>query len=156
MSKKKKNRTQTRQSAAGETPKTVEITSGANYSAAAALIDRHLPGLFLALGLLIGTFYAFVVPPMQVPDEMMHFARAYSVSQGVCVASPDIDMPRSFARLNDMFPHWMEKHWKIPIGDLPRLALKLPLNDHDMAGNGRQRSLAGFINQNAYHCAPYL
>ncbi len=133
----------------------VEITCRTNFSAAAVLIDRHLPGLFLVLGLLIGTLYAFVMPPLQIADEIMHFARVYSVSRGVCVASPDIDMPRSFVQLNTMFPDRLERHWRISITDLRR-ALELPLNDHDLAGDGRQRSLAGFINQNVYHCVPYL
>ncbi len=148
MPRKKKNRPLQRESP--ETPK-----SAPNYSASEDLVDRHLPGLFLALGLLMGTLYALVMPPLQVADEMMHFARAYSVSQGVCVASPDIDIPKSFVQLNDLFPHWLEHVRKISTGDL-RLALKLPLNDRDMAGNGRQRSLDGFINQNIYHCLPYL
>ena len=139
---------------AGNTPKLVAITGTPSHSAA-ALIDRHLPGLFLALGLLLGTLYAFVMPPLQIADEIMHFARAYSVSRGVCVASPDIDMPESFVKLNERFPDRLEQHGKISIQDL-WLALDLPLNDRVLAGNGRPRSLAGFINQNVYHCLPYL
>jgi uncharacterized membrane protein len=155
MSEKKRNRARRREPAAGNAARAAELSGSTNSSAAAASIDRHLPALFLALGLLLGTLYALMMPPLQIADEMMHFARVYSVSRGVCVASPDIDMPVSFAQLNDLFPHWLEKYRKISIGDL-RQALQLPLNDRDMAGDGRRRSLDGFINQNVYHCAPYL
>jgi len=92
---------------------------------------------------------------MQVPDEMMHFARVYSVSRGACVASPDIDMPQSFEQLNRLFPHWLENQHKISPADLTN-ALGIPLNDKVLAGNARERSLDGFINQNTYHCAPYI
>jgi uncharacterized membrane protein len=118
-------------------------------------VDRWVPWLFLGLSLVIGSLYALIVPPMQVPDEMMHFARAYSVSRGVCVASPDIDMPQSFEQLNSLFPHWLEKHRRISPADL-RNALDIPLNDNLMAGKALERSLSGFINQNAYHCTPYI
>ena len=153
MPKEKRPRTIRRELASRGTPTAGEIEG--KYSSVAALVDGHLPGVFLALALLIGTLYAFVMPPMQIPDEIMHFARVYSVSQGVCIASPDIDVPKSFAQLNDLFPPWLERHRQISLADL-RIALKLPLNDHDMAGNGRERSLDGFINQNVYHCVAYL
>ena len=94
---KKGPRTIRRDAAFRSDPKTDTIE--ARYGSAAALVDGYLPVLFLALALLIGTLYAFLVPPMQVPDEVMHFARAYSVFKGVRVASPDIDVPESFAQL---------------------------------------------------------
>ena len=118
-------------------------------------VDRRLPWLFLAFSLVFGLLYVFIMPPMQVPDEMMHFARVYSVSRGVCVASPDIDMPQSFEQLNRLFPHWLENQHKISPADLTN-ALGIPLNDKMMAGNARERSLDGYINQNTYHCAPYI
>src|SRR5580658_8986780 len=120
----------------------LEITSGANGLAAAERVDRLLPRVFLVLALVLGTLYALVMPPAQIADEIMHFARVYSVSRGVCVASPDIDMPSSFVQLNMLFPDRLERHRKISIADL-RHALALPLNDHDLAGYGTERSLAG-------------
>src|SRR5947207_9272113 len=80
----------------------------AKYVGVASTIDRHIPTLFLSLAIPIGLLYALVLPPLQVPDEMMHFGRAYSVSRGVCLASPDIDIPKSFAYLNALFPIWLE------------------------------------------------
>lgn len=38
--------------------------------------------LFLALGLTFGILLCFVTPPLQVPDEFDHFARAYQLAQG--------------------------------------------------------------------------
>src|SRR5439155_1057225 len=59
------------------------------------------------------------------------------------------------AQLDELFPHWLEKHRKISIRDL-RASLETPLNDSVMAGHARQRSLDGFINQNLYSCLPYV
>ncbi len=117
--------------------------------------DRHLPTLFLVVGAVIGLLYAFMMPPLQVADEGSHFARLYSVSRGVCVASPDVDIPQSFAQLNESFPPWLERHRKISIADL-RPSLKIPFDPFVMAGNGRQRSLDEFVNQNLYFCLPYV
>jgi uncharacterized membrane protein len=150
MSKKKFNRART-----AETIAVAEPESEAGYAEAASQVDRHLPVLFLGLGVGIGLLYAFVMPPLQVADEMMHFARLYSVSRGVCVASPDIDIPQSYAQLNDLYPAWLERHRRISIADL-RSSLKLPPNESVMAGDARQRSLDGFINQNLYSCLPWI
>jgi uncharacterized membrane protein len=125
------------------------------WSDAVSGIDRYLPRSFLGLGLPIGILYAFVLPPFQVPDETAHLARLYSVSEGVCVSSPDIDIPKSYADLGEQYPAWLERHGKISIGDL-RNSLHMPANDSVMAGNGRQRSLDGYINQNLYPCLPYV
>jgi len=118
-------------------------------------LSRHLPIAFVVLGTAIGLIYAFVMPPLQVADEGSHFARLYSVSRGTCVASPDIDIPQSFAQLNALFPPWLERSRRMPLTDL-HAALKIPLNHSVMAGNARQRSLEGFINQNLYCCLPYV
>lgn len=115
----------------------------------------NVPALFLVFAFLIGTLYVFVMPPLQIPDEMRHLARAYSVSTGACIASPDIDMPESFVALDQLFQPWLQNYQKISMDDL-ELALQIPLNDQEMAGKARERSLEGFINQNGYHCAPYI
>ena len=43
-------------------------------------------GIFLWLGLLSGVVSLLVTPPFQVPDEQVHFFRAYQLSQGHVVA----------------------------------------------------------------------
>lgn len=127
----------------------------ARYAGVKRWFDRHLPGLFLALGLPIGLLYTFVTPPLQVPDEGPHFARLYAVSRGTCVASPDIDIPKSFAQLNEQFPPWLEGQRRTSITEI-RSYSRTSLNESAMAGDARQRSLTGFINQNLYCCLPYL
>ncbi|HZV81291.1 MAG TPA: DUF2142 domain-containing protein [Geobacteraceae bacterium] len=117
--------------------------------------ESRIPTLFLVIGFLIGVAYVFALPPMQTPDEMMHFARIYSVSKGVCLPSPDIDMPQSFEQLHETFPPWLETHRLITVGDLLK-SFDVRLNESEMAGNGRERSLDGFINQNQNSCVPYL
>ena len=104
---------------------------------------------------MIGLLYAFVLPPLQVPDELGHFVRIYSVSTGACIASPDVDMPQSFEQLQSTFPSWLENVRRISVEDLQR-ALQVPLNEGAMAGNGYFRSFEGFINQNQLSCIPYL
>ena len=50
-----------------------------------SLIDRledNKHPLFAMLALAFGFLYAFVLPPLQAPDEFAHFYRAYSVSEG--------------------------------------------------------------------------
>lgn len=153
MSKKKRNRS--RQDSAATKKTAAELAREASYTEAANQVERHLAVLFLVLGLATGLLYAFVLPPLQVPDEMSHFARLYSVSRGACIASPEVDIPDSFAQLQSLFPTHLERHRKISIADL-RSALKMPYNDSVMAGNARQRSLSGFIDQNLYCCIPYL
>jgi hypothetical protein len=37
-----------------------------------------LPSLFLALGGLLGLSFAVLMPPLQVPDELAHFFRAFA------------------------------------------------------------------------------
>jgi uncharacterized membrane protein len=118
-------------------------------------IDRHLPVLFLVLGLPIGLLYAFIMPPLQVADEGSHFARLYWVSRGACVASPDVDIPQSFARLNERFPPRLQNQRKTSMAEIWSYS-QVPPNGTVMEGNGRQRSFDGFINQNLYCCLPYV
>jgi len=120
----------------------------------AEAIDRRLPGLFVCVGLVFGLLNGAIIPPMQ-GDDAAHFARAYSVSRGVCVASPDIDIPQSFEKVNHLFPPFLQLIRKISFEDL-RTGLKIPLDADRMAGNGRERSMSYFINQNVYFCAAYV
>ena len=43
-------------------------------------------------------FYAFFIPPFQVPDESSHFARAYQLTQGEFFPTkqPDPDAPGEY------------------------------------------------------------
>jgi uncharacterized membrane protein len=44
-------------------------------------IEPHIPKLFLIFAVIISVFYAFIVPPFQVPDEPLHFFRAWQISE---------------------------------------------------------------------------
>lgn len=46
-------------------------------------------GAFIALGSFFGLFFLFLVPPLQTPDENVHFLRAYQVSQGQFISTND-------------------------------------------------------------------
>jgi uncharacterized membrane protein len=46
-------------------------------------------GIFLLLSLIFGSLSAFVTAPFQVPDEAVHFYRAYSIAQGAFVPERD-------------------------------------------------------------------
>ena len=65
-------------------------------------------GIFLVYSIIFGIFLVFIVPPLQAPDEFVHFSRAYSVSNlqffpdkqdGTSVRAT----PRSFYALNKLF-----------------------------------------------------
>lgn len=63
-------------------------------------------GLFVALGLFFGLILLFLIPPLQTPDENVHFLRAYQVAQGQLVSSNDDNksggyLPRSIQKTFD-------------------------------------------------------
>jgi uncharacterized membrane protein len=62
--------------------------------------------IFLPLALILGTLYAIITPPFQVPDEFQHFYRAYQVSEGRLTAyrengSVGGDLPTSLKTFSD-------------------------------------------------------
>lgn len=132
-----------------------EVGRQVSMSSKAAWVDSRIPAVFLITGLVIGLLYAFVLPPLQAPDEIGHFVRTYSVSTGACIASPDVNMPRSFEQLQSSFTSNLENVRRISVADLQR-ALQVPLNERVMTGGGYFRSFEGFINQNQLSCIPYL
>jgi uncharacterized membrane protein len=105
-----------------------------------------MPVLFVILGLALGLSYLFSMPPLQVPDEALHFNRAYSVSTGACVAPARVPVPSSFVRLSETFPSFMEYSRGVTLDDL-RLSLRTPLNERDMS-TGEGHLLSG--------CTTYL
>ena len=42
--------------------------------------------LFLVIGLIVGLFYVFAIPPGRAPDEESHFFRVYELSTGHLVS----------------------------------------------------------------------
>lgn len=44
--------------------------------------SKSVSNIFLCIGLVFGITFIFLVPPLQAPDEWMHFRRAYYTSEG--------------------------------------------------------------------------
>lgn len=60
---------------------------------------------------LCGLLFAFVNPPLQTPDEHLHFLRAYSISEGHFDFDADRAYPDDVARLCAAFPGaWVNAH----------------------------------------------
>lgn len=59
------------------------------------------PALFLLMGLLIGPVWAFLTPPISVPDEFGHLMRAYAVSEGWLVSPNVTPVPQSIVQMHD-------------------------------------------------------
>lgn len=57
---------------------------------------RRAERLYGAVALALGVLFAVVLPPMQAPDEIAHFVRAFGIAQGECVARPSITIPTSY------------------------------------------------------------
>lgn len=61
-----------------ETDQTV-IDSGKNFSDESKAFPAHK--WFVVLALVFGVIFVFLTPPFQVPDEMTHFLKSYSLSE---------------------------------------------------------------------------
>jgi len=107
-----------------------------------------LPGTFVCLAIPIGLFFATLVPPLQVPDEMAHLVRAYSVSNGMCVPPPMEKLPAAIVELNTAFPPLLERRHPYRLSDYRYFTNKTGVNQEVM----EIRNPAA----NLYHCAPYL
>ena len=90
-----------------------------------------LPSVFALLGSLLGIFYVFTTPPLQVPDEFAHVFRAYGLSEGHFVAPALTPIPRSLAGgLLGQFPPHVESARKITADEL-FADLHVPLRPED-------------------------
>ena len=84
--------------------------------------ERRLHWLFAALALVLGVLYAFVLPPLQTPDEHVHFFRAYDMSDGHLVAVTDAAIPDQLRQLARLFPPRVELQRRITPSELVALA----------------------------------
>jgi len=90
----------------------------------------HIPVIFAVLCGVLGVVYAIIVPPLQVPDESLHFFRAYGLSEGQFVAPALTPIPASVAAFTHRFPPHVENVGRITAGELSD-ALRDPLNPSD-------------------------
>lgn len=111
-------------------------------------VDDRIPALFIVLGLLLGPLYSLLLPPLQAPDEVAHFFRAYILSEGHCVAEPNILIPEQVRRLQTLYPVHLELSRRITAAELGALA-RTPLEDDP-------KNVVGFNIISVHACVPYL
>jgi len=58
--------------------------------------------IFAMLSVVFGTIFVFLTPPLQVPDEQIHFVRAYQVSE-LNIFKSDQTLPRSILHLDTIY-----------------------------------------------------
>jgi uncharacterized membrane protein len=113
---------------------------------------RRLAALTAALALIFGMGYAFLMPPLQAPDEFVHFLRAYEISHGHFISLGAVSVPVPVAGFIESFPPRLLSGTgeKDPIRktDLSRF-LHLPPDD----STTRTLKLG---NVYLYSCVPYL
>ena len=109
---------------------------------------ESLPGLFLALGSVLGGSFAFLMPPFQVPDESAHFNRSFSITEGRCLPAAQQTVPWAILQLQGEFPAVVEKHHSIRLADYSRLA-------QTKWSDGPQIPITN-LTANVYNCVPYL
>src|SRR5665647_829060 len=79
------------------------------------------PPLFLALGGVLGLLFAVLMPPLQVPDELAHFFRAFAISNGTCMTPAEQAVPLTVHQLLAVFPSRVETHHPVRFQDYKRL-----------------------------------
>ncbi len=110
--------------------------------------ERRLHWLFAALALVLGVLYAFVLPPLQTPDEHVHFFRAYDMSDGHLVAVTDAAIPDQLRQLARLFPPRVELQRRITPAELVALATAPPSEE--------PRVFIGYTPLSLYPFLPYL
>lgn len=80
--------------------------------------------LYLALALIFGLVYVFIIPPMMGYDEVPHFYRAYQLSEGDIFANKSgevigASLPKEFSNLHSYGLRTLEvKEWDKPLSTL--------------------------------------
>jgi uncharacterized membrane protein len=110
---------------------------------------------FAAAGLLAGLAFVFVTPPFQVPDEPVHFYRAYALSEGEPWGEPGGD------GFGAVLPASLEEVGSALRGDVPfrpdrkirpetiRQALRVPLEEE-------RRAFIDYRNAAQFTFVPYI
>jgi len=109
---------------------------------------RFLPVLFLSLGGVLGILYALLMPPLQVPDEIAHFYRSLSISNGACMPPAAQSVPDSVKHLETDFPARVEHQRPVRFGEYSQLR-------ETRWSDGGQIPILN-LTADIYSCAPYL
>ena len=100
------------------------------------------------LGALFGASYVLILPPLQAPDELAHFYRAYGISEGSCVAPRLTGIPLTIKDMAVAFQPDLEEQRHIDSGYILTF-LRTPLNDSRQDGVTNEAA-------DMYSCIPYL
>lgn len=113
--------------------------------------------VFLVLGLIFGLAFLIILPPGQVPDEYVHFYRAYQISDGELIVHSPVSpvnkvggfIPVNVQRVATVTQSLaFHTERKIRVEQLTDL-LKLPLNSNE-------KLFTGFPNVALYPPIPYI
>ncbi len=99
-------------------PLTAAVCGAAAALYAAALLTARFVKSFSARAavciFLCGLLFVFVNPPLQVPDETLHFLRTYSISEGHFDFDASRAYPEDVSRLVSAFPGaWVNAHTSV-------------------------------------------
>jgi uncharacterized membrane protein len=105
---------------------------------------------FVIVALAAGLFYAFLIPPFDVPDEAAHVFRAYATSGGVCVGQERTAIPHALIEMQGDFPPRFETQLPaVQSRSWQTLRSGAPLSPASAASLENVRG-------NLYSCVPYL
>ena len=66
------------------------------------LLNLKVEQLYLIFMATVGVLLVFLTPPFQTPDEMMHFSRAYQISEGI-IRDPAVEQQTQYGL--KIYPH---------------------------------------------------
>jgi uncharacterized membrane protein len=112
------------------------------------LAPSALPRIFLYIAIPLSVAFALVLPPLQVPDEVAHWFRAYGISEGSCLGSPQQVLPAPVVQLFAKYPQRLEEQRRVFVSEYADL-FRTPL----WSGGTRHFENG---NANIYSCVPYL
>jgi hypothetical protein len=112
--------------------------------------ERLVPFVFLLLAMVLGSSYALVMPPYQVPDETWHLYRAYGISLGSCVGGQTTPVPNAFIdfkSVHDLSPAQITRGGTSP--SIADTAAQEPISASAPTTN------VDLPTANLYTCVPY-
>jgi uncharacterized membrane protein len=107
-----------------------------------------LPSLFLVAGCPLGLLFAFLMPPLQIPDETAHFYRSFAISGGTCLSPAQQTVPLAVQQLQAVFGYRVAGQRPVRFEDYKHLTRTKWMDG--------QRVRIPNVNASTYSCVPYL
>src|SRR5271157_1287610 len=107
-----------------------------------------LPSLFLMVGCPLGLLFGFLMPPLQIPDEIAHFYRSFAISGGTCLSPAQQAVPLAIEQLQAVFDYRIEGQRPVRFESYKRLMRTKWMDGEQVAALN--------VNASTYSCAPYL